>query len=161
MQCVPFEIQHLDLLEMREEDRELFKVRPDLLAQIEQANETGYAGSFLHDGRLVFCAGMFPLWDGVLMCWMYSSPYVKMHPVLTVRYAKRYIENIEHTLKAHRTQTITKYDAFHDRWMRALGFVCEGIMRSYTKEGEDFGMYARVKHGYSSIDSSNGDQCRQ
>lgn len=145
LKIVAFNTKHLDLLEAREIEGLGFLKLPDAPARMERmAKDSEQSGTFIYDGRILFCAGYFFLWPGVIEVWMIPSIYVKDYPVVFYRTVTRYLKRLETDLKCHRVQTTSYADEFHAKWMDRLGFHSEGVMKKFTHDKRDLCLYARV-----------------
>lgn len=144
VEVVKFHPKHLELIQMRVLETESI-FHGDAYDRMDKAaKESVQAGTFLYDGRVLFCAGFSQLWPGVLEIWMIPSVHIKSAPFLVAKTVKRYIDAIARDFKAHRIQTTTYADAAHTRWMEFLGFKCEGTLEKYTHDKKSMLVFARV-----------------
>lgn len=142
---LPFELSHLDLIEIREVELQSAFILPDAKERMRRMlSSTLEAGTFMMDGRIIFAAGVAQLWPGVLEGWIIPSVYVPDYSVWFVKKIKGYFEAFAETFNCHRFQTVSLNDAFHDRWMDAIGFTKEGILKNYDHNKRDYAMYARI-----------------
>ncbi len=102
------------------------------------------ASTFTYNGKLLFSAGYFELWPGVLECWMIPSIHVKSAMFTFCKLLRGYVRAIIEQEECHRFQTTTPNDELHHRWMTFLGMEKEGTLRKYTHNGQDYCMYSRV-----------------
>jgi hypothetical protein len=118
---------------------------PESYARVEQMVKISVqSGTFLYDGRILFVAGFCKLWNGVFELWMIPSVYAPSAPVFFVRTLKRYITAIARDFKAHRMQTTSFDDDFHEKWMGVLGFQKEGTLRAFTESKQTMCQYGRL-----------------
>lgn len=145
VKVVAFHERHLELLEMRETEKILgcFALGDAFERITRLAKESVQAATFLYDGRVIFCAGFFQLWPGVIEVWMIPSVHLKNCPVYFAKTIKRYVVNIAQDFKVHRMQTTSYDDAFHERWMGFLGFTKEATMKNFTFDKNSMCLYAR------------------
>lgn len=143
IRVIPFKMEHMDLLELREnESNPIFRLK-DIHERIAIAKETSVeTGTFISGGRIICCAGFYLLWPGVVDGWIIPSRYIVDSPYDYCKTMRRYIDSIMKTWECHRFQTVAAEGA--ERWMKFLGFEKEGVMRKYTHMKQNFGMYARV-----------------
>lgn len=143
---VEFHVEHLRLFQPRAQDAEGIFSIPGFFERAEMYQTASKeAGTFLHAGRILFCAGHIELWPGVAQVWMFPSVYVPEQPMDFCKTLKYYIDQIIHDHDYHRVETTSPEDDFHTRWMEWLGFEKEGVMRQYSNTRTDYGMYARVQ----------------
>lgn len=140
-----FHPRHLEVMEVREYEAAWLGNLKGAYAKIEQlTKDSVQAGTFMYDGRVLFCAGFSWVGPGVLEVWMIPSMHAKEASVFFGRTIKRLIESIARDFKAHRIQTTSNDDAFHERWMEWLGFQKEGTMRQFTHDKKNMCVYARL-----------------
>lgn len=96
------------------------------------------------DGRVVACAGMIPLWEGVVRAWAVIGADIGPGGMTSLhRAARRAIAACP--ARRIEIEVVTSFKEAH-RWVRMLGgFEREGTMRKYTPDGQDCDKYARVK----------------
>lgn len=144
-ETVPFSATHLDVMELREEEKEGVMALEGIRERFEGLAERCIdSKSFLYDGRIIFCAGYFELWPGVIECWMMPSIYVQTVKIEFCRLLRSYVSDIMIGTKCHRFQTPAPDDELHARWMRFLGLKREGVMKKYTHNQKDYCLYART-----------------
>jgi hypothetical protein len=142
---IPFEIQHLDLMEIRDIEIASAFCLPDAKERMQAMIDTDLAdGTFILDGRIIFAAGVFQLWPGVLNGWIIPTIYVPDYPIWFVKKVKCYFESLAKAFECHRFQTVSPEDEMHQKWMEMLGFQKEGVHRQYSHNKKDYGIYARI-----------------
>lgn len=145
--AIAFHPKHLEIMVVRDKDNELFSGFNSAEA-IERfsamARSSVQCLTFLYDGRVLMIAGFCQLWPGVYDVWMLPSVYAKEAPVAFARLLKRYVDRIQEDFAAHRIQTVSFCDEFHEKWMNFLGFQKEGILRSFTVDKQDMCNYSRI-----------------
>lgn len=141
---VPFQPEHLIYLDMREHERETLDVQSLLVQMILP---TSHCGSIISNGEVVAVMGIVLLWDGVFQVFVVPGKQVKNFGITYVRTIRRLLDAIQETHKPHRMQTWSKADTQTDRWMKLLGFTCEGDMRYFTVSKDDYRMWARYGDG--------------
>lgn len=150
---------------MKQKNLKLIDFRPDHVHQIKPREEEafgvcaepGYAekmisvaqgskvsGTFIIGGEILCIAGYYELWSGVAEVWAMPSIYVRKNALLFARTFKAWVEDLIENHKYHRLQVHGLDDKTHNRWFQWLGFEKEGVMRKYSRDMEDFAMYARV-----------------
>jgi len=147
VKVVQFSPHHLEVMDVREIDAALFGFfkTDEAYARIDGlAKVSVQAATFLYDGRVLFVAGFVRLWPGVFEVWMLPSVYIKTAPRSFARLIRRYVDRIGEDFKAHRIQTTSFPDEFHERWMKFLGFSAEGVLQNYTQDKRSMVQYGRV-----------------
>jgi hypothetical protein len=141
MEIVAFQMKHLRGIEIREWDRKLVSMI-DPIPMIQ----AGPAFSLIIKEKVVIIGGVAILWPGVGEAWVISSPLVTTYPLALTRSVKRYLGLIEKAKHLHRVQAVVLVDhPTGHRWIRGLGFKCEGMMIAYGPNKEDFMRYAKVR----------------
>ena len=143
---VPFDPHHIQVMDIREIEKQTTFALPDVYERIVEFTKTGTgeAGTFLYDGRILCCAGFRVVWEGVVEGWIIPSVWIKEAPISFAKYMRRYVESVAKTFKCHRFQTVSPDDAFHERWMNWMKFEKEGTMRDYTHNKKSYCLYARL-----------------
>jgi len=142
---IDFHIEHLAIMDMREEELQGIMSLDDAFDRFELMRQASIgAHTFLYDGRIIFCAGYHEMWPGVIDCWMVPSIYVKTMTIEFCRILRGYVGDIIAEEKCHRFQTSAPDDELHARWMRFLGMKREGLMKNFTHNKQDYVMYART-----------------
>lgn len=141
MRIVPFKPEHLEVLALQQEQEYM---RPYLgiigygkWLAVEGKSFTGMDGE-----RVLFCAGVLPMWEGRGEAWaLFSSDlqrhFLKIHNAVRRFFAICDVRRIEANVQAD--------SECARRWMRMLGFEPEGNMPGYWPDGRDAVRYARVR----------------
>lgn len=147
MKVIPFNREHLHLLDARKYEREhLIPYLTD--AYLTAVERIPHCYSLVADGRIVTCIGCIPLWDGVWQVWQIPSVYVKDYVRDYCHTVRGILDNAAELERAWRVQTTAPADRLHDRWMEFLGFECEGVLKEYSRIRQDHKMWARrYSHG--------------
>jgi hypothetical protein len=139
VRIAPFHPAHLDLMEVRDYELELFG--PEALGQL--AN-TGQCITMAISGVLTAVLGYFILRPGVLEVFVIPSKHLKACSFVYLRWVRRYMESTAKHLGVHRMQTFSRADAETDRWMKHLGFTLEGTLQQYTADRQNYRLWARI-----------------
>lgn len=143
LEFIPFRPEHLGALQLQAAQAYLqpLLAKPEYGAALVGPD----TWSGILDRRIVGCAGILPQWPGRAIAWALLTRDLSArhflqahHKVLRVLHAaqRNGMRRIETTVDAG-------FDAGH-RWVRALGFLPEGLMRGYSPEGRDHALYARI-----------------
>ena len=144
-EVIRFNVHHLEVMDIRDQERRGVMSLPDTKTRFELMAENSIdAKTFMYDGRILFVAGYYQLWEGVVECWMIPSEHVKTATLGFCKILKAYVDDIIEEQNCHRFQTTAPDDELHARWMRFLGLEKEGVMKKYTHDKQDECMYARV-----------------
>jgi hypothetical protein len=143
LKTIPFNREHLTLLEPREYEKE--RVLPFLNSGFLDAVERSlWSYTLVKDGRVVTCIGGLQLWSGVWEVWQIPSVYVHKYTLEYCRTLKGLLDAWAEKEKAWRLQTSSPADELHDRWMEFLGFKCEGTMAKYNRFKIDYRIWSRI-----------------
>jgi hypothetical protein len=147
VKTIPFHREHMNLLDARAYEKE--KLIPFLTPQFfDMAESSPLSYSLVADGRVITCIGCFPLWDGVWEVWQIPSVWVPKYAKEYCRTIKGLLDTISERVHVWRIQTCSPADELHDRWMRFIGFECEGTLKEYSRFKIDYRMWARrYNHG--------------
>jgi len=142
MKLLPFNREHLHIIEAREYERD--NLIPYLQDCFLEAAERGlHCYTMIADGRVISCIGAFQMWEGVWEVWQIPSIYVRSYTKDYCRTIRGILDTAAEREQARRLQTSSPADALHDRWMEFIGFECEGTLKAYSRTGKDYRMWAR------------------
>lgn len=145
MEVVIFNPHHIEVMQLRDHERELLMGVGDMKNRLSTLMQNSKAaGTFLYQGRIITCAGFVEIWPGVAELWQLPSIYVSECALVFSKTLKKYVENVAKNFQYHRLQTSCPSDQTHDRWMEFLGFVKEGTMKQYTFNKQDYSIFGRV-----------------
>lgn len=107
--------------------------------------ESGVSYTLFLDDRPVYCGGLVECWPGVCEIWMLPGVDVIRKPITVVKAARWMLADAIDKMRPHRIQaTVKASDDRAVRFIEALGFEREGLMRSFSADKTDFFLYARV-----------------
>lgn len=139
IQQVPFKPEHMDVLIMREHEREL--IDPAKFTEMALKNN---CFTFLINGVPLCLVGWVKLWHGVADVFVVPSVHVPYFPKSFYKAVKHYLDILEQDVGLRRMQTTSLADDETDSWMEHLGFKCEGTLEQYTINKLDYRMWARL-----------------
>jgi hypothetical protein len=143
VEFIPFEPSHLTALQLQAAQAYL----QALIAKPEYgAAMTGpHAWTGIADGRVAGCAGILEQWPGRAICWALLGREIRTRDFLRVHHKVEAVLRRVHGEGTRRVETSVDaaFDAGH-RWVRALGFAPEGLMRCYSPDGRDHVLYAHL-----------------
>lgn len=111
---------------------------PVIAEKFERASPIAY--TIRRDGEILGCGGVADLDAGRGLLWSFISDAGRRHPHCLHRAARRFISSLD-----YRRIEATCRGAKACRWLEALGFQHEGTLRSWTPDGADFEIYARIR----------------
>lgn len=139
LKIVDMELEDAHRIQPRPEDDFQLDVIPTVLEQ------RGEAYSIWHEDRLLACCGFVILWDGVAEAWNYADQIVAEYPREITHSLGILIEQVIMNYNLHRMQTHVRVSwTSANKFMKRCGFVHEGTLKQYGKNGEDYNLYARV-----------------
>lgn len=101
-----------------------------------------------HKGELLAVIGILKMWDGVFE--IYIVPTLAAHSnekgvfVRAVLELKKKLDKFKEEFDIRRLQTIAPNDEAHNRWMEAMGFFSEGVLRNYGINCEDHRLWSKL-----------------
>ena len=140
MLIIPFEAEHLETLALQPSQASFLQNFDKSYAPALKAG--GPCFTAVKDGVILGCAGLTKQWDNRAIAWALLSSNIDQNFVNIHRAALRYFDVTE--FKRVEAFVDANFDAGH-RWIKMLGFEREGYMRSFTPEGNDAVLYARIK----------------
>lgn len=144
MKLVPFDPWHLVQMKRKETpDGVSFLSIAQLLAKgKEKMNGPSYT-LFNDDGRIVGCGGLVVLWNGVGEGWGVPADIIKDYGKEVYEASLNFIaeqRNVFHRIQA----TVVCGFEIGEKYLTALGFEYEGILRKYGADGKDHKMFSIV-----------------
>lgn len=134
---VLFHVEHLNIMDIRPLELETTLRIEGIRNVLSQMKGDSNAITLIHDGRILACMGFFDVGPGVVAVWLIPSIHVEKATIPFVREVNRYLEVTAKVLGWHRAQTLTRIDSFHRRWMKALKFSEESVLKQYINK-EDY-----------------------
>lgn len=136
MVIVPFHAEHLAGLRLQAAQASAPLVTP------EQAERLGHAYTALIDGEPVACAGLYELWPGRALAWAYMGAGCGREFLALHRTVRRHLEAA--TWRRVEAYVEVGFANGH-RWVKALGFQFDGLLRGFMPDGADMALYSRVR----------------
>jgi hypothetical protein len=113
-------------------------------AYVQSLVESGNAYTALVDGRAVAFGGCLEMWQDRAYAWMIIGEDAGPHFFTIVRAVAGFLKGAP--WRRIEAAVASDFRAGH-RLIKMLGFEFEGRMRSYSPDGADHDLYARVKNG--------------
>lgn len=137
---VPFKAEHLTKLALQDAQAFLTSelTNPDYAKMLEGM----YSYSLIVDDAVLCCAGIMQVWKGRSMGWAMISGDAGKHFMEIHRNVAAAIR-----MCPDRRLEIAVDSEFKEgkRWAKMLGLTFEGTMKSYSPDGRDCDLYARIK----------------
>ena len=106
----------------------------------------GAAVSIKKGDKIVGCAGVFELWDGVGEAWSMFTDELRKCPFFLHRKAIKVLDDIITSRKYHRVQSIVlSTDPAARKWIERLGFTMECAMEKFGSDQSEHFMYKRIQ----------------
>lgn len=105
--------------------------------------------TFMHQGRIIACAGVTLYWPGVGEVWATFSEWLHEYQKEVVILTGRVLDDLQAAGCLWRMQCVVAADnEVGRRYVEHFGFESEGVMRRYDPLGRDAVMYARIREEY-------------
>jgi len=141
-----FEINDLKRIDLLDDERELILDHAEFFAALAGLPEPrAYCGTTFIGDELFYIGAWYEEADGVCRVFVIPSANSLKRPKTLLKTVREWIAKIEQAGWAHRIQTLSLPIDRIDRWMEALGFLYEGTLRQYSKTGQDYKLWSRVK----------------
>lgn len=142
---IPFEAPHIRLIRNVDESKFYGISNEQMIRYSHEAQKSGPAWTVITDGEVILCGGAKIVMPGMGEAWTYFSEDIHSHALAVHRIVKKMLQFIIDEHKLRRIQAISK-ETVPDagRWLEALGFQKEGVLRKFGPEGDNFVLYARV-----------------
>lgn len=135
-----YKAEHLHLLDLQEGQAYLSKhIGPEHATMLE--SDTSFTGT--HDGRVIFTAGLIPVWQGRAIVWAYLGRTAGEHMLAVHRAVVKFL-NMQTGMRIE-ASVDAEFKPGH-RWVELLGFELETPrMRKFRPDGGDCAMYVRIR----------------
>lgn len=147
-EIVPFHWSHVDLMDLREQERLYTEHMPDFRERVRHQHTNSLAFTYLCDGAIVACYGFIPMWPGVWEAWMLTAKQCEAHIPHLTRAAGVVIGAFMRADGVRRLQvTVKSSDLRAAHFAEFLQFEREGVLKAYGPDGSDYLMMARYPDG--------------
>ncbi|HEY9791447.1 MAG TPA: hypothetical protein V6D22_13670 [Candidatus Obscuribacterales bacterium] len=142
----PFQLSDLDWMDLLEAEKKVVSNNAELLRGFATKDNTRKSCFVvIYMGRPLFIAGYYDLGDGAAQIFIIPDKRVLEHPKVFIRNVIRWRLWLERRPWCSRIQTTSVANELIDRWMEAMGFVCERELNQYNGTGQDYKLWSRVK----------------
>ena len=145
MHLVPFVREHLVDLAEDDEGNPGRQLVGAWKSMVDRSIAPALAWSGIHNGHLVGCGGIIPIWDGVAECWLVGGWRLGTHRLSAVRALTATLARQVKEQQLRRLQAVVRADWDEAvRFVEFLRFQREGLLRGYGPDGSDHYVYARI-----------------
>ena len=146
IEIVKYTDEHFDQVELKEELAFKSLLIGDPQIRLNILAQSGNGLVILYDGEILGYMGYYVLWPGVCEIWAMPSIRVNKYPKTYLATVKECIDKtFKEKTEYHRFQVTCPDNAYYDKWIGFLGMTCEGILRQYDTERNDYKIWSRVK----------------
>lgn len=90
--------------------------------------------------------GVIPIWRGVAIAWLLTAREIEQYKVFFHKTIVEMLNDAINELSLHRVDvTVLVEHKVSVGWLERLGFKCEGLMRKFDSQGNDYYRYALVR----------------
>jgi hypothetical protein len=143
VKIVKFEIEHALSLDVRPHEDKI-KDHADF-KKWAKLNEESIGFSGFCDDKLIGCAGVRTIWDGVGEAWVLASQEVYKHPKSVFKNVRDYLDKIIKEQGFWRVQAHVRTDnSMGIKFAKMLGFKIEGKMQGFNPDKTDAYLFSKV-----------------
>jgi hypothetical protein len=114
----------------------------DVSQDLTPLSEVGLAWTGEHDGLVIGCGGLLPVWENRAIAWMLIGENAGPHFAAVHKHVKRFLDRCPYRrIEAH-------VDVGFEqgiRWMAMLGFELEVYRRAFRPDGADMLEFVRIR----------------
>ncbi len=144
-EIIPYRTEHALEITQRLEERDK-REHEDFLKWAKENETPGTSFTAYHRGRIIGCAGIRILWQGVGEAWVFFDQSITECAKEAYYYVGRYMRSIASEHSLHRIQAfVAANDHAAIRYVDNLGFRVEGKLERYGPSGDDYFLYAIVR----------------
>lgn len=143
MKIIKFKIEHALSLDIRPHEEKI-KNNKDF-EKWAKLNEESTSFSGFCDGKLIGCAGIRIVWEGVGEAWALASQDIYKHPKSAFKNVRDYLDKIIKEQGFWRVQANVRIDnPMGIKFVQMLGFKIEGKMEKFNIDKTDAYLFART-----------------
>ncbi len=147
IRIIPFQMAHLDLMDIREHELEnIFGIK-NYKEKIESIVLRGTSLTIIVDNIILCAVGVIDIYNGVCEIWMLPCKSILQHKLRFAKITKNIIDQLWELGYYHRIQVTALADDFHNRYFSWLGFKLEtpNGMKNFTIKKCTYNMWSRTK----------------
>lgn len=103
---------------------------------LKQLAKVAQAGVHMKDGKMLYLSAFSEIVPGTWEVMIIPSVHLPRYAKSIVKDIKAWLDAIHEAKSARRIQTWGEANDLIDRWLKHLGFTCEGTLRQYDAEGD-------------------------
>ncbi len=147
IKIIPFQMAHLDLMDIREHEVENILCVKDYKEKIESIASMGTSLTVIFDNIILCTLGKIDVYNGVCEIWMLPCKSILQHKLTFAKTTKNLINQFCEMDFYHRVQVTALADDFHNRYFSWLGFKNEtpNGMKNFTIKKCTYNMWSRTK----------------
>lgn len=140
---VPFSLDHLDGLTVRDEFAGLGNHRERLARLIQNPGAVTYTVTI--GGQPGAVVGLAQMWPGVATAWTLTSDKIKERPVEFTRVVRRTLDDTIQKMNLHRVQATVRSGYMQgQRWACMMGFIPECELKHYGPDKSHHTVFRKV-----------------
>jgi hypothetical protein len=116
-----------------------------LEALAKQSSQRQTCGVAFYDGQPLFIGGYCEVAPGVVQVFCIPDRRIYANPKAFFKCVIFWRDWMQARSWCQRLQTHSLPTTLIDRWMGAIGFVCEGLAKEYNGTGQDYNLWSRDK----------------
>jgi len=133
LEFTTFKRGHLDFFEVADAYEGLPEIYADMLDQLGQVAQ---AGTNMSDGEIVYIAGYYERLAGNWEVVIIPSKHLPKYAKSIIKVVRLGLHAIKMRTGARRLQTYGEPTEKQDRWLKCLGFTCDGLLPMYDIDGD-------------------------
>ncbi len=144
-QIVPFQPNHLNLIDFRKHELDNIENIPDYLAYVINNSIDDLTWTGIAKGKVICIFGIRPMWTGVAEAWLLTGHGIEQNAISLVRGARILLSDSIEEFGLKRLQIavrVSNETAF--KFAQALHFKVESKMKKFGPEGEDYYLMTRI-----------------
>lgn len=141
---IPFHAEHVKLMQVRDHELRNIFAEGSIDDKLKALEMLGNGATILYDGRILGVMGFMEMWSGVCEVWVLPSEHIGRYGIVFAKLVKKNLKMLQEVKKFHRLQVTAKDDIKHNRWLTWLGFVCEGTLRKYSVNQDNYKIWSRI-----------------
>lgn len=133
LEFTTFKKGHLDFFEVAD----AYEGLPEIYAEmLDQLGQVAQAGTHLIDGKIVYISGYYERLPGNWEVVIIPSKHLPKYAKSIIRDIRLWLHAIKMKTRARRLQTYGEPTEKQDRWLKCLGFTCDGLLPMYDIDGD-------------------------
>ncbi len=147
LKIIPFQIEHLDWMDIREHEVENILSVKNYKEKIKAVTLVGTSLTVICNHTILCALGVLDIYDGVCEIWMLPCKSILQHKLSFAKITKNFIDQLWEMGYYNRIQVAALADDFHNRYFSWLGFKIEtpNGMKNFTIKKCTYNMWSRTK----------------